>query len=188
MYTSVSPSTADTEGTNTFEKEPNTDIVDISKLLEGRMLIIKWQDMPIGIYKRTNEDIESIRKSNELVYDPYSRKQSLPKWWQADSANKASINFTSSWINTAIRSKDIKYFVFNMVSPITGCAVTLAPKSLAIKFELNKDWLGGFYDSCSKVKFDYSGRVYTGQSTGRHLFIPPYKFIDEGHIKLHPNG
>ena len=75
-----------------------------------------------------------------------------------------------------------------MVSPIYGCAVSFVPRESAQDFGFNKDWLGGFFDPCTTAKFDYSGRVYYGKSNGKHLFVPPYRFVDENTIELHPNG
>ena len=66
--------------------------IDVSNLIEGRIIIVEWQGMPIGVYKRKKEDIESIRISNNMVYDPYSKKQSLPDWWPTGSIVNVSVD------------------------------------------------------------------------------------------------
>ena len=84
------------DDTNLPSTKPKTEIIDISNLLEGRIIIVKWQGLPIGVYKRTKRRYRiTSQKAINWFMTHYSQKQSLPDWWQADidASEKASLDF-----------------------------------------------------------------------------------------------
>ena len=171
-----------------YKKYNSSLIIDVSELEEGKLLTVEWQGAPIGIYKRSKLDIATLIASRFLVYDPFSKKQSLPSWWQKMSTNKLSVKTLSQRGNPDSRSIKDEYFVFNRVSPVYGCMVNYVSRQDAKNNGFSKGWPGGFFDPCQNIRFDLSGRVYLGRSNGKHLLIPPYRYIDNNTIELYPNG
>ena len=158
--------------------------VDLSSLQKGKLMTVEWQGVPIGIYRRTNGDIDNLRKLKKYILDPVSNNQSeLPSWWK-----KMSVDMESEFLTTDIRSQSEDFFVFNRVSPIYGCMVTHISQEDAELSGFSKNWLGGFFDPCQKVAYDLSGRVFKGQGHGSHLLVPPYKISKDWKLELIPDG
>lgn len=168
-----------------YKRWNTSKVVNLSQLKEGELLTVAWQGAPIGIYRRMSTDLDMIVSLDEFVFDPWSQFQSnlkLPSWW------KYSIDIDRNLAHLKYRSNSTEYFVFNQVSPVSGCMIIFVQQSDAFKYDLSKAWPGGFYDPCYKIGYDFAGRIFKGQGSGKHLQVPPYILLDGNKIELYPNG
>ncbi|MBM4887257.1 hypothetical protein HYO42_22600 [Vibrio parahaemolyticus] len=157
--------------------------VDVAGMSIGELKVIKWQGVPIGIYRRSTQQINAVNLfkqhtvSDELVTE-------LPGWW-----GEWAIETKANYIRAETRSSVPEFFVFNMVSPVTGCMVQLVSREKITKMKLPSNWQVGFIDPCSNVLFDGSDRVFKRQGVFTHLQIPPHQYvIIRDRMLLQPNG
>ena len=157
--------------------------VDISGLPIGKLKVFKWQGVPIGIFRRTAQQVSAASLSQQYVL-PDDKATDLPEWW-----GEWAIETEEGYVHTGVRSAKAEIFVFNMISPITGCMVQLVSSEQVKKMKLPHNWQIGFVDPCTNVVFDGSGRVFRGQGVFSHLQVPPHRYIEESdRISLQPNG
>jgi len=158
--------------------------VNITSLESGQLITVAWQGLPIGIYRRTPEEIDFLTTNEKLSIDPRSRFQNEPPdWW-----GKASIDLKAKYLATTIRSQNPEYFVFTQVSPVFGCMLEYLPPNHAEKYSLPISWPGGFVDPCTKVKFDLAGKVFIYQGFTSNLLVPPHEINGNKTITLKPKG
>jgi len=142
--------------------------IDISKLEPGAMLKIEWRGKPVWVVRRTPEMIERLAAGEALLADPRSENSTQPEYAQ-----------------NAARAVNAEYFVVLGVCTHLGCA----PMSRFIPGDAelttgDKAWPGGFYCPCHGSKFDLSGRVFRNVPAPKNLEVPPYAFVDSGHIVI----
>lgn len=139
---------------------------DISKLAPGQMMTVEWQGNPVWIIKRTPEQLESLKKTNELVSDPESKKDMQPK-------------------NCQNETRSIKPEVLVAVGICThlGCSPTDKFKPGA-ESGLGADWLGGFICPCHGSKFDIAGRVMKSMPAPDNLKVPPHVYLSDTKILI----
>jgi ubiquinol-cytochrome c reductase iron-sulfur subunit len=139
--------------------------IDIGKLEPGAMLNIEWRGRPVWVVRRTPVMIEKLGANDGLLADPGSERSRQPDY----AKNQA-------------RAVNPEYFVVLGVCTHLGCAPIsrFEPGDT----ELGADWPGGFYCPCHGSKFDLSGRVYKGVPAPTNLEVPPYTFVDTGHIVI----
>ena len=53
---------------------------DISKLEAGQMMTVEWRCKPVWIIRRNKEQLDSLKKTNDLVSDPKSEKKQQPDY------------------------------------------------------------------------------------------------------------
>lgn len=139
-------------------------IVDISKLDIDNPIKVTFKGLPILIFKRSQEELDTIKRINIVnLRDPESKLDDIP--YIADKELRA------------IRP-DI--MVVTLVCQHLGCEVKHSPKGTDGFWPT---WQGGFYCPCHGSTYDLAGRVFLNEST-KNLPIPPYKFIDDKTIVL----
>jgi len=138
--------------------------VDISKLEEGRLLIVEWQSKPVWILKRSKKTLEALPKLEDKLSDPHSEN---PDQQPAYAQNE---------------DRSIKPSVLVLVGICThlGCSPTYRPEMAPI--DLGADWLGGFFCPCHSSKFDLAGRVYQGVPAPTNLVVPPHMYVSDNVI------
>ncbi|CZF85938.1 hypothetical protein [Grimontia marina] len=157
--------------------------IDVSGLSTGDLKVVVWQGVPVGIYRRSTQQVSAASLFQKYVV-PDEQTMNLPDWW-----GKWSIETKEMYVRSDVRSAQEDLFVFNMISPVTGCMVELVLSEQAHKLKLPQNWQIGFIDPCTKVIFDGAGRVFKGQGVFSHLQVPPHQYIGKGeYITLHPNG
>ncbi|HLG53373.1 MAG TPA: ubiquinol-cytochrome c reductase iron-sulfur subunit [Steroidobacteraceae bacterium] len=139
--------------------------IDVGKLEPGAMLKIEWRGKPVFVVRRTPGMIEKLGAIDGLLADPGSERSRQP-----------------DYAKNQTRAVNPEYFVVLGVCTHLGCV----PMS---RFdpgdaELGADWPGGFYCPCHGSKFDLSGRVYKGVPAPTNLEVPPYTFVDTGHVVI----
>ena len=133
--------------------------VDIAQLQQGQMITVEWRGRPIAIVRRSEVQLQSLRKVQDLglLRDPDSNESEQP----ATSKNN-------------YRSLKPEFLVTIGICTHLGCAPLYRPdKTDAV---LGDDWQGGFFCPCHGSKFDLAGRVYKSVPANTNLVIPPYRF------------
>lgn len=139
---------------------------DISKLAPGQMMTVEWRGKPVWIINRTEDQIASLRKTDEQVADPKSEKQQQPGYCQNET-------------------RSIKPNIMVAVGICThlGCSPTDKFKSGA-ESGLGAEWAGGFICPCHGSTFDMAGRVYKGKPAPTNLEVPPHMYLTDTKILI----
>jgi ubiquinol-cytochrome c reductase iron-sulfur subunit len=140
--------------------------VDISKLEEGRLLIVEWQSKPVWIVKRSAKTLSDLVTLDDKLSDPSSENiaQQPPYAQNADRSIKPEIA------------------VLVGICTHLGCSPTYRPEIGAA--DLGADWLGGFFCPCHSSKFDLAGRVYKGVPAPTNLVVPPHNYVSDNIIVI----
>jgi len=143
---------------------------DISKLEEGRMMIVEWQSKPVWIVRRSRQMLDSLPKLNDNLRDPASEN--------ADQQPEYAQNET--------RSRKPEILVLVGICTHLGCSPSYRPEIAPA--DLGDEWLGGFFCPCHSSKFDMAGRVYTGVPAPTNLPVPPHYYLTENTILVGEDG
>ena len=143
--------------------------IDISKLEPGAMLKFEWRGKPVWVVRRTPEMIGRLPSVEGFLADPKSDRSRQPDYAKND-----------------LRAVNPEYFVVLGVCTHLGCAPMgrFEPGDAELTTSSPGDWPGGFYCPCHGSKFDLSGRVFRGVPAPTNLEVPPYTFVDSGHIVI----
>ena len=144
--------------------------VDISKLEEGRLMIVEWQSKPVWIVKRSAKTLSDLATLDDNLRDPASEN--------ADQQPEYAQN----------SGRSIKPEISVLVGICThlGCSPTFRPDIAAA--DLGADWLGGFFCPCHSSKFDLAGRVFQGVPAPTNLVVPPHKYVSDNVILVGEDG
>lgn len=140
--------------------------VDISKLEEGRLMIVEWQSKPVWIVKRSDKTLSDLVTLDGTLRDP-------------DSEN---VDQQPAYAQNANRSIKPEVAVLVGICTHLGCSPTFRPDIAAI--DLGADWLGGFFCPCHSSKFDLAGRVYQGVPAPTNLVVPPHRYVSDNVILI----
>ena len=143
---------------------------DISKLEEGRMMIVEWQSKPVWIVRRSEQMLSSLPKLNDNLRDPASENlDQQPEYAQNEH-----------------RSRKAEILVLVGICTHLGCSPSYRPEIAPA--DLGDDWMGGFFCPCHSSKFDMAGRVYTGVPAPTNLPVPPHYYLTENTILVGEDG
>ncbi len=146
--------------------------VDISKLDYGQLVRVLWRKKPVWIFKRSATSIADLKTLDGELSDPNSSGDSKAQQPDYITANHRAIK--------------AEVAVIVGVCTHLGCSPTYRPEIGAA--DLGGDaWKGGFYCPCHGSKFDLAGRVYGGAPAPTNLLIPPYRFVNDGLIRIGAN-
>ena len=143
---------------------------DISKLEEGRMMIVEWQSKPVWIVRRSRQMLDGLPKLNDNLRDPASEN--------ADQQPEYAQNET--------RSRKPEILVLVGICTHLGCSPSYRPEIGPA--DLGDEWMGGFFCPCHSSKFDMAGRVYTGVPAPTNLPVPPHYYLTENTILVGEDG
>ena len=144
--------------------------VDISKLEEGRLLIVEWQSKPVWIVKRSAKTLSDLVTLDDKLSDP----------------NSEVISQQPAYAQNADRSIKPEISVLVGICTHLGCSPTYRPEIGAA--DLGADWLGGFFCPCHSSKFDLAGRVYQGVPAPTNLVVPPHEYVSDNLIVIGVDG
>ena len=144
--------------------------VDISKLEDGRLLVVEWQSKPVWILKRTEKTIADLAKNDSLLRDP-------------DSEN---VDQQPAYAQNPDRSIKPEVLVLVGICTHLGCSPSFRPDIGAV--DMGADWLGGFFCPCHSSKFDLAGRVFQGVPAPTNLVVPPHKYVSDTVIVVGEDG
>jgi ubiquinol-cytochrome c reductase iron-sulfur subunit len=140
--------------------------VDISKLEQGRLLIVEWQSKPVWIVKRSAKTLSDLVTLDGKLSDPASE----------------NVDQQPAYAQNANRSIKPEISVLVGICTHLGCSPTFRPDIAAV--DLGADWLGGFFCPCHSSKFDLAGRVYQGVPAPTNLVVPPHKYVSDNVILI----
>ena len=144
--------------------------VDISKLEEGRLLIVEWQSKPVWIVRRSAKTLSELVTLDDNLSDP----------------NSENVDQQPAYAQNANRSIKPEISVLVGICTHLGCSPTFRPDIAAA--DLGADWLGGFFCPCHSSKFDLAGRVYQGVPAPTNLVVPPHKYVSDNVIIIGEDG
>ena len=139
---------------------------DISKLAPGEMMRVEWRGKPVWIIHRTKEMLESLKKINDQVADPESKRPNQP-----------------SYIKGEERSIKPEYLIVVGICSHLGCSPTDKFKTGA-ESGVDANWQGGFLCPCHGSTFDLSGRVYKNKPEPDNLEVPPHYYMSDTRILI----
>ncbi|MBN8479989.1 MAG: ubiquinol-cytochrome c reductase iron-sulfur subunit [Xanthomonadales bacterium] len=139
---------------------------DISKLEDGQMVMYEWRGQPIWIIRRTKAQLDALPSQDSRLRDPKS----------------TNTDQQPAFAQNEYRSLKPEVLVLVGLCTHLGCAPKLHAELKPEPFD--PDWKGGFFCPCHKSRFDMAGRVYAGVPAPSNLVVPPYRFIDDGHIMI----
>mgnify|MGYP003428815641 FL=1 len=132
---------------------------DIGKLAPGEMMRVEWRGKPVWIVHRTKEMIETLKKINDQVADPASKRPMQPDYIKGEE-----------------RSIKPEYLVVVGICTHLGCSPTDKFKEGA-ESGIAADWPGGFFCPCHGSTFDLAGRVFRNKPAPTNLEVPPHRYV-----------
>jgi ubiquinol-cytochrome c reductase iron-sulfur subunit len=141
---------------------------DISQLAPGEMATYEWRGQPVWILHRTPEMLEGVKKDNDKVADPQSKRK--------------QDELTPAYAQNEYRSIKPEYLVVVGICTHLGC--TPIDKLQPVSEPFAPDWNGGFYCPCHGSLYDLAGRVYKNKPAPDNLRVPPYTFLSENKILI----
>ena len=139
---------------------------DISQLAPGEKMTVEWRGQPVWILHRTPEMLDAIKKDDDKVADPQSKRK--------------PDELTPKYARNEYRSIKPDYLVVVGICTHLGCSPQDRLKAGPEPFAA--DWEGGFYCPCHGSLFDLAGRVYKNKPAPDNLRVPPYEFVSDGKI------
>lgn len=139
---------------------------DISKLAPGQMMTVEWRGKPVWIIRRTKEQLDSLKKTEDLVSDPKSERKQQPEY------------ATNQW-----RSIKPEFAVLVGICTHLGCSPSEKFKPGA-ESGIDPNWAGGFLCPCHGSTFDLAGRVYKSKPAPDNLEVPPHKYLADTRILI----
>jgi ubiquinol-cytochrome c reductase iron-sulfur subunit len=138
--------------------------VDISGIAPGAMKTVEWRGKPVWVLNRTQEMIESVKKVDDLVADPMSKRTAYP---------------TPPWAQNELRSQKPEYLIVVGICTHLGCS-PVGPLGADVNPTLGNNM--GFLCPCHGSTFDLAGRVFKNKPAPDNLEVPPYKYLSETRV------
>ncbi len=144
--------------------------LDISKIVPGQQVVVRWRERPIFVFHRTPEQVKTLQdpKLTSQLSDPNSQQtQQAP--------------YATNWH----RSIKEQFGVLVGICTHLGCIPMFYPQpspSTPVS-----SWLGGYFCPCHGSKYDGAGRVYSGVPAPYNLPVPPYTFVSDTTIRIGEN-
>lgn len=137
--------------------------VDISALQPGERVTVEWRGKPVWILRRTNEMLESLKKTEPSLADPGSARTQYP---------------TPDYARNQWRSIKPEFLVVVGICSHLGCSPSdrFTPGAQP---SLPNDWPGGFLCPCHGSTFDLAGRVFANMPAPDNLEVPPHKYLSD---------
>jgi ubiquinol-cytochrome c reductase iron-sulfur subunit len=144
--------------------------VDIANLEPGQMITVEWRGKPVWIINRTQEMLETLRKLDDQMADPMSRRP------QGEFDPPKNFN---------PETRSIKPEVLVVVGICThlGCSPSSKFKKGSDE-GMTGDWLGGFLCPCHGSTFDFAGRVFKSKPAPDNLPVPPYYYLTDSRLLI----
>jgi len=140
--------------------------VDISSLKPGEKLTVEWRGKPVWIMKRTPEQLETLKKTEDQVADPNSDRKAYP---------------TPEYAKNQHRSIKPEVLVAVGICSHLGCSPSDKFQTGA-QPSLPDDWNGGFLCPCHGSTFDIAGRVFKNKPAPDNLEVPPHMYLSDTKI------
>jgi len=140
--------------------------VDIGGIAPGEQKTVEWRGKPVWIIRRTQEQVDGLKKNDDKLADPNSERKPED---------------TPEYARNEARSIKPEYLVVVGICTHLGCSpsskFTTGPQP-----SLPDDWNGGFLCPCHGSTFDLAGRVYKNKPAPDNLPVPPYMYLSDTRI------
>lgn len=158
--------------------EPSADViaagapidVDISHILPGQQILVRWRGKPILIVHHTEAELKTLQSPAVVsrLSDPNSEAHQQPPYAQ-------------NWH----RSLKPEYAILVGICTHLGCLPEYMPKPDPSTPATN--WPGGYFCPCHGSKYDLAGRVWSGVPAPYNLPVPPYHFPNDKTLRVGEN-
>ena len=144
--------------------------VDLSKILLGQQVQVRWRDRPVFVINRTAKALQELQSPalTDRLADPQSQDHQQPP-------------YAKNWH----RSVKPEYGVLVGICTHLGCIPSFFPQPSATM--PTSDWPGGYFCPCHGSKYDLAGRVFKGVPAPYNLPVPPYHFVGDSKIRIGEN-
>ncbi len=144
--------------------------VNISKLVEGRLLTVGWQSKPVWFLRRSKITLANLPKNDDRLLDPHSD----------------AVSQQPPYAKNEYRSRIAEMFVVVGICTHLGCIPTYRPD--IGPEDLGANWLGGFYCPCHGSRYDLAGRVFKDVPAPLNLLVPDYYYVNNDVILVGESG
>ena len=138
--------------------------VDISALKPGEKMTVEWRGKPVWIVRRTQEEVDALKKHDDQLADPQSKRK--------------PDELTPAYARNEGRSIKPDYLVVVGICTHLGCSpgdkFVAGPQA-----SLPDDWPGGFLCPCHGSTFDLAGRVFKNKPAPDNLEVPPHMYLSD---------
>jgi ubiquinol-cytochrome c reductase iron-sulfur subunit len=137
--------------------------VDLTSIVVGQGVTIKWRGQPLFVRRRTPEEIAKARAVDVAsLPDPLAENSSLPDNAPATDANRAT---KPEWL------------ILVGVCTHLGCTPTISTPT-----DVQGEY-GGWLCHCHGSQYDTAGRIRKGPAP-RNLQVPVYSFLSDTRVKV----
>ena len=141
---------------------------DISQLAPGEKMTVEWRGQPVWILHRTPEMLEAIKRDDDRVADPQSKRK--------------QDELTPVYARNEFRSRKPEFLVVVGICTHLGCSPQDRLQGGPQPFDAT--WEGGFYCPCHGSLFDLAGRVFKNKPAPDNLRVPPHTFLADNKILI----
>ena len=142
--------------------------VDISAIKPGEKLTVEWRGKPVWIIRRTPEQLETLKKIEDKLADPDSKRTAYP---------------LPDYAKNKYRSIKPEVLVVLGICTHLGCSPSDKFKPGA-QPSLPDDWPGGFLCPCHGSTFDLAGRVFKNKPAPDNLEVPPHVYLSDSKLLI----
>ena len=144
--------------------------VDLSPIAPGQQIVVKWQEHPVFIVRRTPEELNRLKDPKLLarLRDPDSDVHQQP-------------TYAANWS----RALNPEFLVLVGVCTHLGCIPKFFPDANSLQGVAN--WPGGYFCPCHGSRYDLAGRVFEGVPAPYNLPVPPYHFPQGKTLRIGEN-
>jgi ubiquinol-cytochrome c reductase iron-sulfur subunit len=141
---------------------------DISQLAPGEKMTVEWRGQPVWILHRTPDMLEAIKRDDDRVADPQSKRK--------------QDELTPVYARNEFRSRKPEFLVVVGICTHLGCSPQDRLQAGPQPFDAT--WEGGFYCPCHGSLFDLAGRVFKNKPAPDNLRVPPHMFLADNKILI----
>ena len=142
---------------------------DIGQLAPGEKMTVEWRGQPVWILRRTPEMLADVKKDDDKVADPQSKRK--------------QDELTPVYARNEYRSIKPEYLVVVGICSHLGCSPSDKFAS-GPQPSLPDDWKGGFLCPCHGSTFDMTGRVYQNKPAPDNLEVPPHMYLSDSRLLI----
>ena len=137
---------------------------DISGIKPGEKMTVEWRGKPVWIVRRTPEQLDALKKLDNQLADP-------------DSKRKPD-ELTPAYARNTARSIKPEFLVAVGICTHLGCSPS-DKFATGAQPSLPDDWQGGFLCPCHGSTFDMAGRVFKNKPAPDNLEVPPHMYLSD---------
>ena len=136
---------------------------DISAIVPGQQVVLKWRGHPLFVRRRTPAEIAAAKAVDvNSLPDPLANNDNLPDNAAASDENRAT---KPEWL------------ILIGVCTHLGCTPTVSTP------QIPEGDYGGWLCHCHGSQYDTAGRIRKGPAP-RNLEVPPYAFLSDTRVKV----